>query len=425
MATVNFLYRSTRKEAPLIVRLLFTHEGKNYVFGVKTKLIVTKDYWSGDHNKQRIADIERSNYQKEVKQQLTDIENFILEAFYNNDLEKVNNEWLKTQLEHFYNPPKELPLNNAPLELINFFDYYSDIKKGDLSTTRIKRLTVVKNKLIRFEKSIKKTILIPDVNDIFKKDFLKYCSNAGYANSSVKSDFSVIKTVCKYAGECNIKISPQLKNLKTKHEILKKPYLTFDELEKIKNADFPKGGSLDNVRDWLLISCYTGQRISDFMKFTSKNVHIYKGKINIEFKQVKTDKEMSIPFLKEAYEIYKKNGDNFPRAISDQRYNEYIKDVCRIAGIDTLTKGMVLVCIAENTKKAGRNDYRRELQTVPKYELVSSHIGRRSFATNYYYKGLPVSVLMDVTGHSTEKMFLEYIQAPKKEKAYNAHKYFE
>ena len=50
MATINFLFRSTKEEAPLTLRLLFRHNNADYVFGSNTKLIVSKEYWTKQHN---------------------------------------------------------------------------------------------------------------------------------------------------------------------------------------------------------------------------------------------------------------------------------------------------------------------------------------------------------------------------------------
>src|SRR5699024_1827492 len=118
----------------------------------------------------------------------------------------------------------------------------------------------------------------------------------------------------------------------------------------------------------------------------------------------------------------KRNG-NFPRPISDQRYNDYIKKVCKKAGLNDLMEGKKTVCIADDPDNATKNDYRKKIGLCKKYKLVSSHIGRRSFATNYYGK-VPTSVLISITGHSTEKMFLKYIHKSETDTAKDALKYF-
>lgn len=422
MATINFLYRSTREQAPIYLRLLYSYEGKNYVIEGKTQKIVTKDYWENDHFKQRINDIDRSNYRNDVKDDLNKIESFIMDSFVKvEDPTTINKDWLKTQITNFYDPPQEKA--QAPEHLTDFFLFYSDIKKNDLTATRLRRLTVVRNKLLRFEDYKSKKYLISEIDDNFKKDFLDFIQKNKYAETTTKTDFSVIKTVCFYAREWNIKTSPQLRNLKIKESKTKNIYLSFDELEQIKALNLPTGGYLDNARDWLIISCYTGQRSSDFLRFVPEMVTKVKNEYFLEFTQRKTGKKMIIPFLDEAKAIFDKHNGNFPRVISKPKYNDYIKEVCKRAGINEPTQGKVIVCIADDPTKATKNDYRRELKTVPKYKLVSTHIGRRSFATNYYGK-VPTNYLIQITGHSTEKMFLAYIQKTERQTAYDSFKYF-
>mgnify|MGYP003661590882 CR=1 FL=1 len=53
MATVNFLYRSTKQNAPLHLRLLYRLNSIDYVFGVNTKIEVSKDYWTKRHNQKK------------------------------------------------------------------------------------------------------------------------------------------------------------------------------------------------------------------------------------------------------------------------------------------------------------------------------------------------------------------------------------
>ena len=109
----------------------------------------------------------------------------------------------------------------------------------------------------------------------------------------------------------------------------------------------------------------------------------------------------------------KKYDGNFPRKISDQRYNEHIKKVCEKAKINTPTHGTLF---DHDKKEKVTNDY-------PKHLMVSSHIGRRSFASNNYGK-IPTSFLMYITGHTTEAMFLTYIGKSNKDIAMELTNYF-
>ena len=100
--------------------------------------------------------------------------------------------------------------------------------------------------------------------------------------------------------------------------------------------------------------------------------------------------------------------------------NDYIKEVCKIAGIDEKVQGKKQLNISKENET---QKIRRVESIYPKYELVTSHIGRRSFATNYY-GDIPTSYLIYVTGHSSEVMFLNYIGKSNKDMALELTKYF-
>ena len=158
------------------------------------------------------------------------------------------------------------------------------------------------------------------------------------------------------------------------------------------------------------------------MRFKSSMIENKKSKYLLAFKQQKTGKSVIIPFLDEAREIVTNNNGEFPRAISHQKYNDYLKELCKLAGINKKIKGSITERIS-SLKKKTRNDYRRIKGTFEKWELVSSHIGRRSFATNFYGK-VPTSVLIGITAHSTEQLFLIYIRKNETDTAIDAFKYF-
>lgn len=419
MATVNFLYRSTRDEAPLSLRLLYSHKNKKHVIGGRTQNTVTQTYWNNDHTKKRINDIDRANFQKEVIQHNSNLETFILDAFYKADPAEINKDWLKTVITHFYKPPENDQKTKVPDQLVKFFDFYQDIKQNDLTTNRKQRLHVVKKKIERYEAETDTTVLIKSVNDLFKKNFVDYTNSQNYSDNTIQSDLSIIKTVCRYAKQWDIKTSPQLDNLKIKVDKIKETYLNFDELESIIKLDFSDSERLENARDWLVISCYTGQRISDFMRFDAEMIQDNA----IIIKQRKTAKTVHIPIFKEVQKVLDKRNGQFPRKTSSQKYNDYIKEVCKKAKINHRIKGSKLVCIAKDQNKATRNDYRKQKGTFKKWELMRSHIGRRSFATNFYNK-VPTSVIMKITGHSKEITFLKYIHKTEADSAKDALKYF-
>lgn len=416
MATINFLYRSNKEKATLNARLLFRHNNKDYVFGAKTKVEVSKLYWNKQHKK-KSKDIKITNYQSEINNELNNITNHVLKAFNTVNPESITKDWLTSQIDYYYNPPTAK--KETPNDLINYIDYYIEYRKHETTKSTLKKIKVVKQLLIRFEAYRKSTILIKDINDNFKNEFVNYCKGELYAQNTIQRAFVFIKTFCKHARFLGVETHQQLDGLKVERQKVDKIYLSNKDLNKIENISKDKlTDSLENAKDWLIISCYTGQRISDFMRFTKEQIRIEDGKHLIEFTQQKTGKNMTVPLHPKVLEILKKRNGSFPYKISNQKYNDFIKQVCKLAEINEPTKGSIMI----ETEK-GSKVFRKQSGTYKKYKLATSHIGRRSFATNFYGK-IPTSLLINITGHSTEKMFLNYIGKSNKDLALEITKYF-
>lgn len=419
MASINFLYRSVKENAPLNVRLLFRHEDRDYVLGGRTKLYVSRNYWNNVHGKKRIKDVELKNLQVEIQNELMRIENYLLDAFHKASKSDVDKQWLSSQLDHYYHPKS---VQETPLDLVSYIDYYLEYRKDEISEANRKKVRVVQNKMLRLQEYLGKKILIENINESFKKAFVDFSAKHSYSQNTQHREFVLIKTICFHASYLGLKTHHQLQGLHLKREETDHVFLDFEELTRIREAKLSHE-YLENARDWLVISCYTGQRISDFMRFSPEMIRIEDGKTLLEFRQKKTKKDMSIPMAKEVKLILEKRGGFFPRPISDQRYNDYIKEVCREAGINEVVQGKKRVSIAPKGEKPSKYDYRDVFGTFQKWELVSSHIGRRSFATNFYGK-VPTTYLINITGHGSEKMFLSYIKKSNKDLALDAFNYF-
>jgi len=147
---------------------------------------------------------------------------------------------------------------------------------------------------------------------------------------------------------------------------------------------------------WLLIGLCIGQRVSDLLKLSTNNFRKAHTGLYIDIIQQKTRKSVTVgvvdPLVIEILE------NEFPRKVSQVVFNKQIKALCRMAGIDELVSGF------KNNPKTRR----KEIIEAPKYAFVTSHIMRRSFASNYYGK-IETPLLMNITGHSKESTFLTYI----------------
>jgi hypothetical protein len=421
MATVNFLYRSTKQNAPLHLRLLYRLNSIDYVFGVNTKIEVSKDYWTKRHNQKR-PNVDLENEQIAVGLKLKSISDYIRNAFNSVPPEIVNKEWLQNVVNDYYDP--KLKGKGIPLNLVDYIDYYKDIRRNDLNPAVVKRCDVLKNKLLSYERAHKTTILIENINDDFRNSFIDFERQNKYASSTFNRELIFIKTLCTHAKSKGLKVSLELDrfskefkeknniNLATDSEKKNFIYLNHDDIDKLENLPQNKlSPILTNAKNLLLISCYTGQRISDFMRFNNSMVKSKDDKKYIEFTQVKTSTKIALPLHSKIINLLSNNNGQWPEPIPDAKYNKYIKTVCRIAKIDDIVKGGKIANL-------GTKEYpiwRKETKQYKKYLLVSSHIGRRSFATNNFHS-MPASILKKFTGHKTEKMLLTYIsEEPKDE----------
>ena len=145
----------------------------------------------------------------------------------------------------------------------------------------------------------------------------------------------------------------------------------------------------DKERDVFLLFCYLGIRYGDYRQITRNNLSLKSGVYHLDILMNKVKSPISIPIDNNTLSILKKWDYKLPY-ISNSDINKYIKKACLKAGID------------ENVM---------EDETVKKkYQLISCHTGRRSFATNGYISNVPIRTLMSITGHKKESTFYNYVQ---------------
>lgn len=406
MAKVKFSIRGKQNPTSIYVRL---RVGRNIDIKCKTKYVVDPKRWS---NTKGVVKNSNDTDLKVLSDDLLDLERDIIKLYNSANPNDIDAQWLNNYL----NPPVEEKV--IPEGLVDYFDTYKEFKEKEVSSASITKLMVNKHLLEKFEKARKKKILIKDVDANFKLEFENFCRSKNYSQNTIARSVRFIKTICYHARNNGIETSFQLDGITSKNEKIEKIYLTEEELTIIENTKLEHEYQ-ENARDWLLISCETGQRVSDFMRFEKSMIRKQKsadGKREvslIEFTQQKTQKLMSIPLSNRVMSILQKRKGEFPRATSSVKYNEYIKEVCAQAKLSQVITGSKI------DKKTGR----KKSGQYPKHELVTSHVGRRSFSTNNYGR-IPTPLLMAATGHTTEKMFLEYIGKTETDRAMQLAEYF-
>jgi integrase len=177
-------------------------------------------------------------------------------------------------------------------------------------------------------------------------------------------------------------------------------YLTESEIRQITNANMPDK-RLAEIRDLFVIQCWTGLRISDLSRLELDNIK--DGLLSITAK--KTRQKVVIPVTDELQTVLNKYPDQLPKIPTDQHFNREIKKVAECAGIN------------DNVMAEVKKGSLTVTAPVPKYKVITSHTGRRSFATNLYRRGIPSTQLMFLTGHRSENSFLKYIKVSKEDNA--------
>lgn len=191
-------------------------------------------------------------------------------------------------------------------------------------------------------------------------------------------------------------------------------YLNNSDLEKLYSLDVSTNKKLERVRDLFLIGCYTGLRFSDYSKLRPDNIIEFEGAKMLTVRTQKTNQTISIPLHSVVIEILNRYNGNIPKAMSNQKFNDYLKDIARDAKINESVT-------IEQTKGNFTTP-----ETFQKCNLVTTHTARRSFATNAYLAGIDPISIRAITGHKTEKAFLSYIRLSGKENALilSKHPYF-
>jgi site-specific recombinase XerD len=258
----------------------------------------------------------------------------------------------------------------------------------------------------------KKQISFEGITEGWKNDFVAYLQTQGLADNTVGKMLEVLRSFIKEAYRRGlITEDPTAKaRLSMKPKPVDNIYLNERELAALAALDLSQSERLDRVRDLFLIGCFTGLRFSDYAAIKPENVgmssHGGKEAECLTVTAKKTKKRVTIPLQHPTLRaILAKHGNRSPKAMTNQRMNIYLKELCKLAGFDAM--------VEVNEYRAGRH----EKKAVPKYELVSTHTARRSFATNAFKAGIPAAEIMKFTGHEDMKSFMKYLKVTTEETA--------
>ncbi len=404
MATIKYLLQSKNDNSNIYVRYSIN---RTSVWKRKTGFVINPKNWSQD----KAQPIQKSEELKILKSKLDKLAVFINDAYnsgVNSGIE-FTGDWLQFQIDLFNNKIALIDLDI----LVNSIDAYVE-KGGNLTRGSLKNLDNLKKFILKYESEALqgKQILIRDIDLNFIDAFKKYHITKGRSINYIGTYISILRAVVNKAAVNGIPVHSQFKQIKAIKED-KEPdeIIILDELEqlKIKKVKLVKEAHI-NARKWLLLGCLIGQRAGDLLRITDINLNEVEGMRIIELKQQKTGKTVAIPLIPQALEIIE---SGLPYKISLEHFNKYSKEVCKEAKINTIVKGKMRL----NKKRT------LTVGSYEKWQVISSHVCRRSFATNFYSR-IPTSILMNITAHSSEQMFLKYIGKTTYENAHQMLEYF-
>ena len=287
-----------------------------------------------------------------------------------------------------------------------FLSYKSNfVKEGTLKEYR----TVFKG-LEDFEKHKGTKLILREMDGKFLDQFEVFLSRKkntndgdkeGLLNDTIHKYISTLKVFLKWCNDNDYLVHPDVfKTQKTNFK--EKAYneitaLSESEIQKLMNHDLSDRPSLERVRDLFCLLCYTGQRFEDLINFDPKDI-----KNNAwDFISVKVKKRVIVPFegyIAPAKDILERIGYSVPK-ISNQKFNEYIKTVGKLAGMDEIIK---------ITRYSGKQKLVIEKR---KYDFLSSHVGRRSMVTNLLSRNVPITLVQKLTAHSDIRTLMKYESA--------------
>jgi len=378
-----------------------------------------------DLNKQKMKMPSSTINAKLINSKLFEVESEINNLYFQSEVGAITLEFIKETFNKVFGKQdasvskfnnKSVVSNQDSNDLINYYEWFLDfysknnsphvnriLTKGTLGTIK-NNLSLLKKYMVerKFE-----SLSFNDIERVFYNDLVSYLNEKNYSRNYTGTVIQKIKTVMSYAYDEGKHNNSEFKKsyFSKMSEVINYPYLNEDELKLIEDLEL-MDKEADLARDIFLIECNTGLRIGDMLNFIKKPIYVFiNGRKFMQVTQSKTSNIVVIPLKSTVVKIMSKYGGQLPNYLHQNSINTHLKSICKKAKIDSLYQ----YSRTEGGKKVTYNE--------PKYKFISTHTGRRSFCTNAYNAKVPVQDIMVISGHKTERVFLNYIKVESNEKA--------
>jgi len=392
---ISFILRKDKinKDGLIPIRLLITMDGERIrrnVKNVKTKI----KYWKNQRVKPNLKN-EPYNFHIEFNKELDELEDRIKLIFryalLNNIL--ISKEYILDKLEN-----KNFGINHITPDFFQSFHEFIETNKTIKALTTTKKYVTTINFIRDFENETNNKIAFDSINTEFYEKFRDYAfEKRNTLNNYFGKIIAGIKTFMNWSFERGYHQNLEYKKFKAIQNNIEVIYLTKEELMELYNYPF-ESKRLVHVRDFYCFGCFTGLRFSDIKQLRASNV--YEDYIKLNIQKTKTIDHI-IPLNKFAKAILAKYKETLYEplpTISGQKFNQYIKECCKIIGLNTPIN---------ITRYIGN---RRIDKVLPKYELITSHTARKTFVTNSLVLGMKEMIVKNITGHKDDKSFRKYVE---------------
>lgn len=409
MATLNFKlrsynddYRGTQSKSIYLVFIYGRKKEFRYSTGLQLR---DRDNWNAA--KQRVNNVVAEPNAKSINEQLRKLESFFEDRYdeLKSSRVEINNQVLRNELDIYLGKKKMHKSPSAYKTLLQCYKFYythystnpHPTTKRPLAKGTVKSYKTSYDILEEFHNE-EYALSYERITLDFYYDFLKFLQDKGFSNNYISNHIKMLKTIMNYAWEHKFHNNLDFKSKsfsKTEEEV-HNIYLTTGELKTINQLTLT--GRMDNARDLFIIASNTGLRVSDFNRLTKENIKSKDGTNYIEIKSQKTKGTVVIPINGIVQKILDKRNGSPPYKMPDQNINMLLKKIARKAKLNDMIR-------IEKTIGG-----QKTIIEKPKYDLISSHSGRRSFCTNAYKSGMPTYDIMRISGHKTELSLYRYIR---------------
>lgn len=328
-----------------------------------------------------------------------------IEIIKNGEVEEEE-KLILTPLQYFHKVVEEMP------------------KKVVRRTSKIiERRTVGHHEIVlkRFERFVNYKHWVASSFSMFDKRFESemeqwMLSVEGYSANTVAATFSVMKIWLKQAEEEGLITDKSFHNWKSKGSDVQHIYLNEEELRAIYELNFDEivklhpNAKYEETRDIFIIAAHIGLRYGDLSSLNRANWDIENRTVQVHTH--KTGATVKVPLSSVVIELYNKYNGHFPLPREKGKFNTQLQKIGELAGINQT------IFIKKNV--GGK----MVIEEKKKFQLISSHTARRSFATNLYLKSKNARLVMNFTGHTTEENFRKYICVDKNEYVEMAREFF-